>query len=129
MFLEPVVGVALVVECGDLGTRRTGTAGSPRLAAGWFPAAHGCAPPAGVLFEPGQDAPPNAEAAGAGGDPHPFQFGRPSAVQLQRPAADRFAVQVGQEKDTGGFDQLGGGDRDAAVGSNPPSKRASSSAR
>src|SRR5258708_39739786 len=106
-FLEPMVGVWLLVERGDLGVPggpvQVDRLGQPPVG---FQAEHGYAPLTGVLLEFGQNAPSDTQAAGAGGDPHPFELGRLGAVELQGPAADRFAMNLGQEQETGWFDEL-----------------------
>jgi hypothetical protein len=74
----------------------------------------GGATAAGVVLELAQDPPADAQAAGLRSDPHALDVEGHVAVELERSAADRLAVQARDEQQPGRLGEVLGGGRDRA---------------
>jgi hypothetical protein len=112
-----VVGVGLVVERGHLAIARRPVQadGLDEGAVGFQP--QGADPPGRrVRLQLGEEPTPETDPSRRGGDPHPFDFGRGAAVEFERAAADRLAVQGGDQQEARGRGQLAVVGGDAAVG-------------
>ncbi len=62
----------------------------------------------GAPFEFGEQSAADAESAGGRCDPHPFQLGRPVAMELQGAASDRLATKGCEQEQSCGEAHLGG---------------------